>query len=37
MDEEFEILGKIEAIKTIAAGNRIREIDRLRKAFGAGR
>ena len=37
MDEEFEIIGKIEAIETIAAGNRIHEIDRLRKAFGAGR
>jgi hypothetical protein len=37
MDEDFEIIGKIEEIKLIAAGNRIREIARLRKAFGAGR
>lgn len=37
MDEDFEIIGRIEEVETIAAGNRIREIDRLRKAFGAGR
>lgn len=37
MDEDFEIIGKIEEIELIAAGNRIREIARLRKAFGAGR
>jgi hypothetical protein len=37
MAEDFEIIGGIEEIKTIAVGNRIREISRLRKAFGAGR
>ncbi|MDT5122438.1 MAG: hypothetical protein QOC96_1920 [Acidobacteriota bacterium] len=37
MTEDFEIIGKIEEIETIAVGNRIREIGRLRKAFGAGR
>jgi hypothetical protein len=37
MQEEFEIIGRIENIETIAIGNAIREIDRLRKFFGAGR
>ncbi len=37
MDEDFELVGAIENIETIAAGTRIREIERLRKAFGAGR
>ena len=37
MDEEFEIIGSIEQVETIAVGSRIREIARLRKAFGAGR
>lgn len=37
MEEDFEIIGGIEAIETIAVGSRIREIERLRKAFGAGR
>ena len=37
MDEDFEIVGAIEHIQTIAVGRRIREIARLRKAFGAGR
>jgi hypothetical protein len=37
VDEDFEIIGKIEEIELIAAGNRIHEIARLRKAFGAGR
>lgn len=37
MDEDFEIVGKIDEIEIIAVGNRIREIERLRKAFGAGR
>ena len=37
MDEDFEIIGRIEEIETIAVDNRIREIARLRKAFGAGR
>ena len=35
--EDFEITGKIEHIKPIAFGSRIREIARLRKVFGAGR
>ncbi len=35
--EDFEIIGKIEQIKPIAVGSRIREIARLRKVFGAGR
>jgi hypothetical protein len=33
----FEIIGEIEEIKTIATGNSIRDIARLRKQFGAGR
>jgi len=37
MQEDFEIIGTIEQIKTIAVGGRIREIARLRKVFGAGR
>jgi hypothetical protein len=37
MSEDFEVIGSIEEIETIAIGNRIREIARLRKAFGAGR
>ncbi len=37
MPEDFEIIGNIEKIETIAVGSRIREISRLRKAFGAGR
>ena len=37
MDEDFEIIGRIENTETIAVGNRIREIERLRKTFGAGR
>jgi len=35
--EDFEILGRIEEVKTIAVGTRIHEIVRLRKAFGSGR
>ena len=35
--EDFEILGRIEEVKTIAVGTRIHEIARLRKAFGSGR
>jgi hypothetical protein len=34
---DFEILGAITAIETIAAGNGIHEISRLRKAYGIGR
>ena len=37
MIEQFEIIGKIEFIKTIAVGNRIREISQLRDTFGPGR
>jgi hypothetical protein len=37
MSEDFEIIGKIDEIETIAVGSRIREIARLRKAFGVGR
>ena len=37
MTEDFEIIGEIEAVETIAVGNRIREIARLRKSFGRGR
>ena len=37
MSEDFEIIGKIDEIETIAVGSRIREIARLRKAFGEGR
>ena len=37
MREDFEVIGKIDQIKTIAVGTDIREIKRLRKAFGRGR
>jgi len=37
MTEDFEIIGEIEAVETIAVGNRIREIARLRKFYGRGR
>ena len=37
MDEDFEVIGTIGEIQTIAVGNRIREIARLRKAYGAAR
>lgn len=33
----FEIIEKIINIEIIAIGNKIREIDRLRKEFGVGR
>lgn len=35
--EDFEVIGTIERIEIIAIGAQIREIARLRKAFGAGR
>lgn len=35
--EDFEIIGTIEQIETIAVGSRIDEMARLRKVFGAGR
>ena len=37
MNEDFEIVGRIDRIETIAVGSSIREIRRLRKAFGKGR
>jgi len=37
MTEQFEILGRIDFIETIAIGNRIREIQQLRRTFGQGR
>jgi len=37
VSEEFQIIGKIEFVETIAVGNRIREIARLKKAYGDGR
>ena len=33
----FEILGNIEDVETFASGSTIREINRLRKAYGRGR
>jgi len=37
MTEQFEIIGRIDYIETIAVGNRIREIPRLRETYGRGR
>ena len=37
MSEHFEIIGKIEDIETIAVGRSIRDIERLRRQYGAGR
>ena len=37
MIEGFEIIGTIHLIETIAIGNRIREIRRLREIYGRGR
>lgn len=37
MSEDFEIIGEIEAVETIAVGNRIREIARWREVYGKGR
>jgi len=34
---EFEILGRISEIETIATGSSIREIARLRRIYGRGR
>ncbi|MCP5050626.1 MAG: hypothetical protein GY940_25915 [bacterium] len=34
---QFEIIGDIEKIETIAVGGRIRDIMRLRKQYGHGR
>ena len=37
MIEQFEILGRIDQIETIAVGSRIRSIRRLQKTYGRGR
>ena len=37
MSKDFLVIGTVEDIQTIATGDRIREIARLRKAFGDGR
>jgi len=34
---DFEIVGKIEDVETIASGSGIREVARLRKFYGKGR
>ncbi len=34
---QFEVIGKITNVETIAVGNSIREISRLRKVYGAAR
>jgi hypothetical protein len=34
---KFELIGKITDIETIAVGNSIRDIARLRRMYGAGR
>ena len=33
----FDIIGEIENVETIAAGSRIRELQRLEKMYGSGR
>lgn len=37
MEIDFEIIGDIRQIETIATGNAIREVARLRKMYGKGR
>ena len=37
MIQDFEVIGRIEYIETIAIGSRIRELSRLRKLYGYGR
>ena len=37
MDSQFDIVGPIEEIETIAVGPSIRELALLRKQFGRGR
>ena len=34
---DFEIVGEISEVETIAVGSSIREITRLRRAYGSGR
>jgi len=36
-DDDFEIIGEITNIETIAVGNAIRDIKRLHKSYGTGR
>ncbi|HEX7722478.1 MAG TPA: hypothetical protein VF397_09985 [Pyrinomonadaceae bacterium] len=36
MHEDFEVIGKIESIETIAVGSSIRELHRLRRRSGMG-
>jgi hypothetical protein len=33
----FKIIGEITDVETIAVGNKIREIERLRRVYGRGR
>jgi hypothetical protein len=33
----FEVISEIKGVETIAVGNRIRDISRLRKRYGSGR
>lgn len=33
----FELVGKIEQVETIAVGNKIHDLPRLRKTYGKGR
>ena len=37
MRRHFEVVGRICAVETIAVGERIREIKRLRRFYGSGR
>lgn len=37
MASEFEVIGEITDIETIAVGGRIRDVERLRRAYGRGR
>jgi hypothetical protein len=37
MPKDFEIVGSIEVVETIATGNAIRELAQLTEEFGAGR
>jgi hypothetical protein len=37
MPQDFEIVGSIEVVETIAAGSAIREFAQLTEEFGAGR
>ena len=37
MNEDFEVVGKIEDLETIAVGRKIRELPTLQARFGRGR